>query len=47
MELPKPDESHVETLRREQTHSPIDPQMDRRLNRKFDIHLIPWLFGIW
>jgi MFS family permease len=24
-----------------------DPELDRRLNRKFDIHILPWLFGIW
>ncbi|KAK4216823.1 major facilitator superfamily domain-containing protein [Rhypophila decipiens] len=21
--------------------------LDRRLNRKFDLHILPWLFGIW
>jgi hypothetical protein len=21
--------------------------LDKRLNRKFDIHILPWLFGIW
>jgi MFS family permease len=24
-----------------------NPELDRRLNRKFDIHILPWLFGIW
>jgi MFS family permease len=24
-----------------------DPGLDRRLNRKFDIHILPYLFGIW
>jgi len=24
-----------------------DPELDRRLNRKFDMHILPWLFGIW
>lgn len=22
-------------------------EIDRRLNRKFDLHILPWLFGIW
>jgi MFS family permease len=22
-------------------------ELDRRLNRKFDTHILPWLFGIW
>ncbi|KAK0623998.1 MFS transporter-like protein [Immersiella caudata] len=26
---------------------PSDPALDRRLNRKFDLHILPWLFGIW
>ena len=25
----------------------IDPAMDKILTRKFDLHIIPWLFGIW
>lgn len=25
----------------------IDPALDRALTRKFDTHLIPWLFGLW
>ena len=24
-----------------------DPALEARLNRKFDIHILPWLFGIW
>ncbi|EOA80957.1 uncharacterized protein SETTUDRAFT_24469 [Exserohilum turcica Et28A] len=24
-----------------------DPALDKRLNRKFDTHILPWLFGIW
>ncbi|OAL06881.1 MFS general substrate transporter [Phaeosphaeriaceae sp. SRC1lsM3a] len=24
-----------------------DPILDARLNRKFDLHILPWLFGIW
>ncbi|KAF2854725.1 MFS transporter-like protein [Plenodomus tracheiphilus IPT5] len=25
----------------------IKPELDKRLNRKFDVHILPWLFGIW
>lgn len=25
----------------------IDPDVDRRLTRKFDKHVVPWLFGLW
>ncbi|KAH8885500.1 MFS general substrate transporter [Thozetella sp. PMI_491] len=40
--------SHVEALRREQTlQLDIDPKTDKRINRKIDIHIIPFLFGIW
>lgn len=24
-----------------------NPHLDRVLNRKFDLHILPWLFGIW
>jgi hypothetical protein len=25
----------------------IDTALDRRLTRKFDTHVVPWLFGLW
>ena len=25
----------------------IDPALDRAITRKFDLHIIPWLFGLW
>lgn len=25
----------------------LDPVTDRRLTRKLDLHILPWLFGIW
>lgn len=46
-ELHKSSECHIKHLRREQTHLDIDPIIDKRLNRKFDLHVIPFLFGIW
>lgn len=24
-----------------------DPVLEARVNRKFDLHILPWLFGIW
>lgn len=46
-DISKPEETHIEELRREQTHVDIDPAVHRKLNRKFDLHVIPFLFGIW
>lgn len=43
----------VETTEKISTHDPspppleIDPALDRALTRKFDWHLVPWLFGLW
>lgn len=31
----------------EEELSDIDPARDRRLTRKFDLHIVPWLFGLW
>lgn len=25
----------------------IDPALDRAITRKFDTHILPWLFGLW
>lgn len=25
----------------------LDPSINRALTRKFDLHIVPWLFGIW
>lgn len=33
---------HSSSLRLE-----ISPALDRALTRKFDTHLVPWLFGLW
>lgn len=29
------------------TQPETDPALDRAITRKFDIHLLPWLFGLW
>ena len=33
--------SNIETI------DAIDPRLDRRITRLFDLHIVPWLFGIW
>lgn len=43
----KPHKEHVEHLRAEQAHLDLDPLISKRLNRKFDLHVMPFLFGIW
>ncbi|KAL9111123.1 MAG: hypothetical protein Q9227_004386 [Pyrenula ochraceoflavens] len=44
---PKVEKSHVEKLRNAESQQAIDPVVDRRVTRKFDLHILPWLFGIW
>jgi hypothetical protein len=43
----KPDISHVEKLREQQAMPEVDPEIEGRITRKFDLHIMPWLFGIW
>ena len=47
LETGKPTRSHVEALRQEQVHADIDTELSKRLDRKFDLRIMPWLFGIW
>ena len=47
IETGKPAQSHVEAIRQQQGRTAIDPEINKRLDRKFDLHIIPWLFGIW
>lgn len=28
-------------------HGELDPAIDKRLDRRFDLHILPFLFGIW
>ncbi|KAK3994184.1 putative transporter [Cladorrhinum sp. PSN332] len=41
----------IDTLHTEKALGTIEhqdnPALDKRLNRKFDLHILPWLFGIW
>lgn len=44
----KPDPSrHLEPIDSSWEDMVIDPDVDRRLTRKFDKHVVPWLFGLW
>jgi len=36
---------HVETAKPGAVD--VDPALDRAITRKFDTHLVPWLFGLW
>jgi hypothetical protein len=47
VETGKAGETHIEMLRRQQTQIEIDPKIDKIVTRKFDLRIIPWLFGIW
>ena len=42
----KLDMAHTEKAL-EVEHYEAQPELDKRLNRKFDLHILPWLFGIW
>lgn len=30
-----------------ESQNEIDPVIEKRVTRKYDLHIIPWLFGIW
>ena len=30
-----------------ESQNAIDPVLDKKVTRKCDLHIIPWLFGIW
>ncbi|THY29451.1 MFS general substrate transporter [Aureobasidium pullulans] len=42
---------HAEDLEKTNTtwddRPTLDPELDKRITRKFDTHVIPWLFGLW
>lgn len=40
------EEARIEKLAAEGLYD-TDPALDKRVTRKFDLHIIPWLFGIW
>jgi hypothetical protein len=41
------DETRAEKLATAEIRHEIDPVIDKRVTRKFDLHILPWLFGIW
>ena len=41
--LPAPSDEMIEASHNVE----LDPLLDRRITRKLDMHLLPWLFGIW
>lgn len=47
-DLPKPDVAQIEDqTSTEAVDVEIDAQLSRKLDHKFDRHIIPWIFGIW
>jgi hypothetical protein len=40
-------EARVEKLTAVDIQYEVDPVIDKRVTRKFDLHILPWLFGIW
>ncbi|KAI1423856.1 MFS transporter-like protein [Xylaria sp. FL1777] len=47
-DLPKPELTQIEDqTATEAARAEIDTQLSRKLDRKFDRHIIPWVFGIW
>jgi hypothetical protein len=38
---------HLEKLETAIDRTQIDPVLDRRISRKFDKRIVPWLFGLW
>jgi hypothetical protein len=40
-------ERRVEKLTTVDVQYEIDAVIDKRVTRKFDFHILPWLFGIW
>ncbi|SMQ48615.1 unnamed protein product [Zymoseptoria tritici ST99CH_3D7] len=42
------DDTHIEDPEHVHNQSPLhDPALDAKLNRQFDLHILPWLFGMW
>lgn len=41
------EERHVEKVSAAGIQHEVDPVIDKRVTRKFDRHILPWLFGIW
>ncbi len=39
--------THLEKVNSADTVFVLDPAMDKRITRKFDRHIVPWLFGLW
>lgn len=46
-DLPKAAEAHVEDSQTIESAQDVDTSLDKRIDRKFDYHIVPWIFGIW
>lgn len=43
----KAEANHLEGLGHVDSHVDVDPHVNKTIDRKFDLHILPWLFGIW
>ena len=41
------DEARIEKVTTIHDQYEIDPVLEKRVDRKIDMHILPWLFGIW
>lgn len=39
--------AHVNTTWTDAKYEDIDPALEKRISRKIDTHVMPWLFGLW
>ncbi|KAH6660790.1 major facilitator superfamily domain-containing protein [Truncatella angustata] len=46
-DLVKTDAGHLENLRGIAPQQDFKSKLDKKIDRKFDLHIVPWLFGIW
>jgi hypothetical protein len=43
----KPSQTQLEKFDTFEEQLQIDPTADKKITRKFDTHIVPWLFGLW
>lgn len=40
-------EANLEVIQEINMHQDVDSHLDKKIDRKFDLHIVPWIFGIW
>jgi len=50
-DLPKPEviriEQQIDSSQGDIEDAQVDAVLSEKLDRKFDAHIVPWIFGIW